>query len=224
MENGTNTPEKQGDCTRSSAGQSNGFLIQHREAVNRDSELETRVGGVTEADQADELYALVALLQPAIGQRFAEKYWINPKTGCWQWLAGIDRYGYGIFTINTRNKKAHRVAYAIHRGPIPAGQVLDHLCRNRACVNPAHLEAVRHGDNIRRGRRAKLTWDQVREIRRLSEGGFSIDDLATRFSVSYSAVQFILTNRSWIESGEPTPQTLALRKIRRALSPAGGEE
>lgn len=74
------------------------------------------------------------------------------ETGCWLWLAGTNSRGYGDFYCgpDLGMQKAHRVSYEIHTGPIPDGMTIDHLCRNKICVNPDHLEAVTSSENTRR--------------------------------------------------------------------------
>lgn len=71
--------------------------------------------------------------------------------GCWNWTAAIDPTGYGRFWLDGRMQYAHRVVYELFVEPIPEGLTLDHLCRNHACVNPAHLEPVTLGENVLRG-------------------------------------------------------------------------
>lgn len=83
----------------------------------------------------------------------AERFWdkVEKSPGCWTWLSARDRHGYGrIGLTNGRAVLAHRVAYELVIGPIPSGMVLDHLCRNPPCVNPAHLEVVTQAENMRR--------------------------------------------------------------------------
>lgn len=73
------------------------------------------------------------------------------KTGdCWNWTGGKNQKGYGLFWNPPLRQGAHRVAYQLFNGPIPDGLEIDHLCRNRGCVNPAHLEAVDHRTNVLR--------------------------------------------------------------------------
>jgi hypothetical protein len=97
-----------------------------------------------------------------------ERFW--PKVDrrgpgeCWPWLAGKS-HGYGVISAGGRYGRrlpAHRVAYEALVGPIPPGLVIDHLCRNTACCNPAHMEPVTAGENVLRGvgpsaREARMT-------------------------------------------------------------------
>lgn len=73
--------------------------------------------------------------------------------GCWQFTGALTSYGYSQVRLGTGRPCAlgHRVAYEALIGPVPDGLELDHLCRNRACVNPAHLEPVTHQVNLLRG-------------------------------------------------------------------------
>lgn len=79
----------------------------------------------------------------------------EPNSGCWLWIAYIDKHGYGKFNISehgrNRNVLAHRYVFELVRGPIPPGLQTDHLCKTRSCVNPAHLELVTSAVNNRRG-------------------------------------------------------------------------
>lgn len=72
-------------------------------------------------------------------------------TGCHEWIGAKSSGGYGQLSIDGRRHYVHRLAYELANGKIPAGLVIDHLCRNRACINPGHLETVTNEENVRRG-------------------------------------------------------------------------
>lgn len=82
--------------------------------------------------------------------RLEAKRRVSP-TGCWEWT-GYTVQGYGVIYIgNSGRSMTHRLAYEILVGPIPDGLQIDHLCRNRSCHNPDHLEPVTQRENVRRG-------------------------------------------------------------------------
>lgn len=70
---------------------------------------------------------------------------------CWLWTRSLDRYGYAEIKVQGRHHLAHRLSYEVLVGPIPEGLVIDHLCRKRHCVNPAHMEPVTPLENTLRG-------------------------------------------------------------------------
>lgn len=76
---------------------------------------------------------------------------LRDPDGCWIWQGNVNRDGYGRFSHQGRKLLAHRAAYMSLVGQVPEGLQLDHLCRVRNCVNPAHLEPVTAGENVRRG-------------------------------------------------------------------------
>lgn len=77
--------------------------------------------------------------------------YVVQESGCWQWVGCTSRTGYGYLKPSGKKVIAHRWMYEREVGPIPIGLTIDHRCRNRGCVNPAHLEAVTQGVNVLRG-------------------------------------------------------------------------
>lgn len=83
----------------------------------------------------------------SILDRFEQKVERIPESGCWVWTSATCSKGYGLFWFDGKPRKAHRVAYELHVGQIPEKMVIDHMCRERSCVNPAHLRAVTSWEN-----------------------------------------------------------------------------
>lgn len=121
-------------------------------------------------------------------------YVVEPDSGCWIWRLNVGRDGYGKAACAGRGVMAHRMVWERVNGPVPDGLVLDHLCRNRRCVNPAHLEPVTHTENNRRSRATKLTKEQVAFIR---DSTAPHREVAERFGVTVSNIAHIRNGRSW---------------------------
>ena len=76
------------------------------------------------------------------------KTMFEPNTGCWIWTGAKGKSGYGNIGINKKTYSIHRIVYEIEKGQIPIGYQIDHLCNNKICINPYHLEAKTPKENI----------------------------------------------------------------------------
>src|SRR5690606_19217105 len=91
----------------------------------------------------------------AVVPHWSNRITVTPEKGCWEWTGSINSSGYASARVRKllpNEGMAHRISYAILRGNLVHGMVLDHLCRVRNCLNPEHLEMVTPQENLRRGR------------------------------------------------------------------------
>lgn len=152
---------------------------------------------------------------------FVDRFWSYVLSGtgdeCWQWLGAIDKntgYGKASEANRVRNVGAHRVAWMLaNKQDVPDGMLVCHTCDNRACVNPKHLFLGTRLDNQRdmvaKGRSAKgekqhsakLTEEQVRDIRNRNPSQCSKMDLAREFGVRHSSIRSVLARRTWRHVG-----------------------
>lgn len=132
-------------------------------------------------------------------------------TGCWTWVGAVHANGYGVILANGRQVGAHRAAYELAKGSVPPGLMVLHSCDNPVCVNPDHLRAGTHDDNMRdkveRGRQARLSGESapnarltqadVDEIRAAAHSGARHRVIAQRYGVSRSNVGMIVQHKRW---------------------------
>lgn len=155
------------------------------------------------------------ILSPTLKTRFAEKYYVDPETGCWLWTAYIHNSdGYGRIYVGRSDdgrkiyEGAHRASWILHRGSIPEGLSILHYCDFTKCVNPDHLflgtESDNSADMMSKGRwrggwvpgenhpNAKLTNQEVEYIRNSGETG---PVLASKFGLSIHYVYDIKSGK-----------------------------
>lgn len=123
-------------------------------------------------------------------------YVVDDMTGCWNWGLAVDEAGYGHAHggPGRGNQTAHRKMWEEVNGPVPEGLHLDHLCRNRRCVNPGHLEPVTPAVNVQRSAKATLTPDEVRTIRTDARPHVEI---ARDYGVTPGAIGHIKIGHTW---------------------------
>lgn len=101
----------------------------------------------------------------------------RPELGpCWVWTNALDDNGYGSITINGQRFYAHRYSYALLVEPIPDGLQIDHLCRNRACVRPDHLDPTTNRENTIRGDAPRLASERGRAVKKCKRYGHPFDE------------------------------------------------
>lgn len=150
---------------------------------------------------------------------FAKWFWkrVEKTDSCWNWTSSLTAHGYGHLKRNRHDVGAHRVSYEMAYGPIPDGMLVCHHCDNRRCVRPDHLflgtVADNNADTRNKGRSRqgppadargennnfhKLTWEQVREIRRL-QGTKPTGEIAAMFGIGRCYVNQIARGYRWAE-------------------------
>lgn len=151
------------------------------------------------------------MLEPTIFdiRRFWSKVDITDG-GCWLWTGKTDDWGYGVFPLGSSHVKAHRFAWIVFLGDLPASVMVLHSCDTPACVRPSHLHAGDHQRNMDemyargRGRKTRgerhpnavLTEGDVRTIRSLYPGE-TITALARRYGVARNTIRFAVDGKTW---------------------------
>jgi hypothetical protein len=143
--------------------------------------------------------------------KYIDRFWSKVRKesddSCWLWTAGTVR-GYGQIRINGKTISTHRFSWQIHFGEIPNDLCVCHHCDNPSCVNPDHLFLGTNADNTRDAiskgrlpqlRHAKLSEEEVREIKRTHRIGISLVSLGKRYSIDPSAISKIIRGINWKE-------------------------
>ena len=133
-------------------------------------------------------------------------------TGCWIWQRSKTANGYGTCYHDGRRDYAHRVSYLIHKGPLTSDLEIDHLCRNRSCVNPNHLEQVTRHVNAHRGIKTKLLAAQIVDIRQRVSRGESTATICSDYHIRSGYVSAICRGLRWADAAGPRSGASRLRR------------
>lgn len=117
------------------------------------------------------------------------------KTPCWIWNLGLNRGGYAVIYSNGKSNSGHKHFYELVNGPVPDGLHLDHLCRNRACVRPDHLDTVTPNVNVLRGSNTRITESQIQEMKALYAAGKRKREIARLFGLGEAHTGAILNGK-----------------------------
>lgn len=134
--------------------------------------------------------------------------YVQKGPGCWIWTGAVDRSGYGIVTRRPNRWNAHRLAWFLTNGEIPAGRLICHRCDNRLCCRPDHLYVGTPQDNAldrsragtQTGSRngfAKLSESQVQSIKKRLRDGEKVSVLAADYAISPAAIYMIRNGINW---------------------------
>jgi hypothetical protein len=138
-------------------------------------------------------------------RRLAARSELRPN-GCIEWTGRRDHHGYGRTDVGRKPMLAHRLAWLVAHGTLPADREVRHGCDNPPCINTAHLSLGTHAENMRDGAErkrmrqgggAKLSADDVRTIRQLHAKGDTVAVLSRRYGMSWPAINEVVTGTSW---------------------------
>lgn len=139
----------------------------------------------------------------------------DEASGCLIWTGNVyeGEHPYGRLVVDGRQELAHRLAWRLANGPIPAGRVVRHRCDNPRCVEPDHLLLGTQADNMQdmvsrrrfnrsgeRNNSARMTWPKVRKIRADHQAGATVKQLAAKYRICKSQVRNIINGHHWKET------------------------